>query len=473
MIIRPQPKQEKFLTTPADIAIYGGAAGGGKSFSLLLCPLYYINNPKFNAVFFRRSIVQLRNAGGLWSESRELYPLVNGTPREMYMDWKFPKGSIIKFAHIENDSTIYNWQGSQITLIGFDELTHFTEQQFFYLLSRNRSVCGVRPLVRATTNPERDSWVRKFISWWIDEHTGFPIPERSGKLRYFVRYNDKLIWDNDPQKLLVYGEAKSVTFIPASLNDNQVLMQNDPGYLANLQSQNKVERAKLLDGNWNASYDNYGSVINRDDFKKYNLIEKLNIPGSYFSESYFVLDGASRTSEANDYSVLGLWAKSKFNKEFYIIDWWRVKLQEPDLEQMIIKVWNQWKSLLSPKGINIERGSCGIGMMQRLPRQGIPCYELKPQKDKFLRLNDGLGIIKSKWVNLPEEASWVNTFLEECECFRADMKHMIMDGELKPHDDQVDNLAYAISTQINKNITVDIYRPSPHYAQRRSILFDK
>lgn len=71
----------------------------------------------------------------------------------------------------------------RICFIGFDELTHFSEAQFWYMLSRNRSMSGVRPYVRATTNPDADSWVAKLIDWWIDDVSGYPIPERGGVVR--------------------------------------------------------------------------------------------------------------------------------------------------------------------------------------------------------------------------------------------------------------------------------------------------
>ena len=100
----------------------------------------------------------------------------------------------VAFDYINRDDDLQKWQGSQITMIGFDELTHFSEKQFFYMLSRNRSVCGVKPYMRATCNPDADSWVADFISWWIDQDTGYPIKERSGKKRWFVRINETVMW---------------------------------------------------------------------------------------------------------------------------------------------------------------------------------------------------------------------------------------------------------------------------------------
>ncbi len=260
--IQPQPgPQTKFLSSSADIAIYGGSAGGGKTWGLLMEPLRHVSNPGFGAVFFRRSTVQIRNEGGLWDESTTLYPQIGAEPKEHELWWKFPSGAAVSFAHLEHDKTRFNYQGAQIPLICFDELTHFTAVQFWYLVSRNRSMCGVRPYIRATCNPDADSWVATLIAWWIDQDTGLPIPERSGVLRWFVRVGEDLKWADQPEDLAEFtmlndaGERvpippKSLTFIPAKLTDNKALMAADPGYMASLLALPLVERERLLGGNW-------------------------------------------------------------------------------------------------------------------------------------------------------------------------------------------------------------------------------
>ncbi len=261
IIFRPQQgKQEKFLACPADICIYGGAAGGGKSYALMLEPLRHIGNGRFAAVTFRKTNPQILNPGGLWTESFNIYGKLGATPKLSPKPmWKFKSGATITFSHLEMEQTKYDWQGAQVPLIMFDELTHFSETVFFYMLSRNRSMCGVKPYVRATCNPDADSWVAKFIEWWIDEETGYPIDEHSGIIRWFIRRDEVVHWGDSRQELcerfnLVteeeQQEPRSFTFISSTLQDNQLLMKQDPSYMANLKALPTVERERLLYGNW-------------------------------------------------------------------------------------------------------------------------------------------------------------------------------------------------------------------------------
>lgn len=252
MRIEAQPgPQSDFLACSADIAIYGGAAGGGKTFALLIEPLRHYHNERFAGVIFRRSTVQIRNPGGLWQESENIYHPLIGHPREANLEWTFPSGFQMKFAHLELDRTVYDWQGSQIPYLGFDELTHFTEKQFWYLLSRNRSTSGVSGYVRATCNPDADSWVRRIVDWWIAED-GYPIKERAGVIRWFIRRDNEIIWADTKEELVTTDEKpKSFTFIPSNIRDNKILMDKDPSYLSNLMALSRVERLRLLGGNWN------------------------------------------------------------------------------------------------------------------------------------------------------------------------------------------------------------------------------
>ena len=131
------------------------------------------------------------------------------------------------------------------------------------MVSRNRSTCGVRPYIRATCNPDADSWVADILAWWIDPETGLPISERAGMLRYYIRVAGKIEWADRPEELMQHlprpqelppgfelPRPISVTFIPAKVFDNPALLRVNPDYLAWLLSLPLLECERLLGGNW-------------------------------------------------------------------------------------------------------------------------------------------------------------------------------------------------------------------------------
>jgi hypothetical protein len=324
--------QMKFLRSPADIVIGGSGAGVGKSFALLLDPARHSKVKGFNGVIFRRHSTEVKQAGGLWDTSQQLYRAINGTPKDYSAEWVFDSGAKIKFSHLQYEKDKFTWQGSQITYIGFDELTHFSKSQFFYLLTRNRSTCGVRPYIRATCNPDPDSWLiaeggiwgKGFVGWWIDPETGKAIPERQGVLRYFTLDSDKYVWGNTAKEVIdqvphVFEKLdnaedliKSVTFIAGSIFDNKKLLSVDQGYLANLHSQDDATKAALLDGNW--------KVRNDDDL----MIPYESMQNALTSD-FVGKDGQGNILEAKRYITAD------------------IALQGSD--RLVILVWHGWRCI--------------------------------------------------------------------------------------------------------------------------------
>lgn len=254
--IKPQPgPQTAFLSSGADFVIYGGARGGGKTFAALLEPLRHVHVPNFNAVIFRRNSPQITNAGGLWDKSCEIYPALKGKSSIARLWWRWPNGVSIAFRHLQLEDHKFDWMGLEVCLIEFEELTHFTKTQFIFLLGSNRSTCGVQPYIRATCNPDADSWVRELVVPFLADD-GYADLSQVGQIKYFVVEDNEFKFVEADHRDSLGLPPISYTYINADVWDNEALLKTNPGYVRNLMSQCLVDRERFLGvrgrgGNWN------------------------------------------------------------------------------------------------------------------------------------------------------------------------------------------------------------------------------
>lgn len=264
VVIKPHPgPQTEFLSTKAQITIYGGSAGGGKSFALLVDPLRHINRPDFRAIVFRRQAVEINKANGLADASKKIYPLVGGVYYSSVKKWVFPSGAAIHFMGLDDEKDVEALRGVEIDRCYMDELTTFDAIHFWYPQTRIRSTSGLPGKMKCTTNPQSSGFVKDLLEWWLDED-GFAIETRSGVIRYFIRDenddSDGILWFDSYEDAKrhyeeVLGETDeeemaitSFTFIRSSLSDNPSLGSE---YKKRLKSQPAKLRAELLQGNWN------------------------------------------------------------------------------------------------------------------------------------------------------------------------------------------------------------------------------
>lgn len=361
MEFSPQPgPQERALASPADILIYGGAAGSGKSWTLLLEPLRHIGNPRFGAVIFRRTSPQLTGAGSLWEEAQTMYPALGAKLREHpYFIVEFPSGATIQLTHLQHFRDVLNHQGKGYALICWDEITHFLSAQFWYLVSRLRTMAGIRPYMRATCNPDPDSFVRKLIAWWVgdpdcdgcqagacrDPEHGIPNPARSGVLRWFVRKSGRLYWADTPMELVErFGEdAKplSLTFIGARLEDNPALEGVDPSYRSRLEALPEIEQERLLRGNWNVRPEG-GKYIQQAWFadRWHELPPGLNI---YMASDFAVTEPQDEDDDP-DYTEHGIFGVDG-NDTLYVIDWWYDRVTSDVWIDSLLDMWARYQPL--------------------------------------------------------------------------------------------------------------------------------
>ena len=233
----PQRRQADFLARFEDEALYGGAAGGGKSEALVAEALRQAHIPHYRALILRKTYPELselidksqryyRGAfpGAQWSEARHM--------------WRFPSGAKIYFGAMQHTNDRFKYQGRAYDYIAFDELTHFTQDEYLYLLSRNRaSGPGTRVYLRASANPGGigHGWVKaRFLT---------PAPPM------------QTIWEDVQVRTpdgAVHTARRSRIFVPSTVFDNQILLQNDPAYAARLAALPDADRRALLYGDWDA-----------------------------------------------------------------------------------------------------------------------------------------------------------------------------------------------------------------------------
>ena len=218
--------QTDFLAAGEQDVLYGGAAGGGKSYAMLVDPLRFMHRPSHRALLLRRSMPELRE---LIDKSRELYTKAfpGAKFREVEKVWKFPSGATLEFGYLDRDADVYRYQGQAYSWIGIDELTQYpTEFPLQYLQSRLRTTdAEIKPYIRCTANPGGvgGHWVRK-------------------------RYLDP----NPPNEAFKGPDGLTRKFIPARLEDNPYLSE-DGRYEKMLESLPPIQRKQLLEGNWDVT----------------------------------------------------------------------------------------------------------------------------------------------------------------------------------------------------------------------------
>lgn len=265
IVIEPQPAQMAFLSSPADIAIFGGAAGGGKTWSLLADGCRLANVEGASAVLFKKQSNQITGAGNIWEAATEFYSKLDATFKlSPAPKVTFENGSTITFGHLSEEVTKLSYQGAELSRIYWEELVQengFTETQFLYLMTRLRTKAKIRPVMRGTCNPLgrphwfRDNWLLPagFIHPEGHPRAGFPVAEMRGVLMYFLRIEGITHWAKTAEELLEKFPHKkrkhimSFTFINSTLADNKYV---DEDYEAKLDNQSPAEREALLSGNW-------------------------------------------------------------------------------------------------------------------------------------------------------------------------------------------------------------------------------
>jgi predicted phage terminase large subunit-like protein len=340
-VIRPnEGPQTAFLSTVADVALFGGGMGGGKTFGLLLEAMRHSQNPDYRATIFRRTLKQIQKQGSLWDSAEELYPKVGARPNLNSLTWKWPSGAEVQMAGLEFEKSVDNYLGAQIDMMGFDEATTFSRRQVLWLISRNRGRAGILPYIRMTCNPDADSWVAKWVEWYVDQETGYPIKARSGKLRWFAVINDKVHWASSRQQLIDEHGADtlpmSFTFIPSLVGDNPPLLEKNPGYRAKLRAMSAVDNLRNEKGNWKVRAE-AGKVFSRFWFKE---CPTPTGPGAVDCR-FFDLAGTEKKTKGDDPDFTAGTLTRKVGARYHVLDCVAAQDAPADVEELMTTVARQ------------------------------------------------------------------------------------------------------------------------------------
>lgn len=385
----PTPKQTEFLCLMCREALYGGAAGGGKSEALLMGALQFVDVPHYSAILFRRTYNDLALPGALMDRALCWLGGTQAKWNSMKHIWAFPSGATLTFGNLEHEQDKYRYQSAEFQYIGFDELTQFTETQYRYLFSRLRRL----------------------------EKTYIPLRMRSASNPGNIGHD----WVK--RRFLTEGEEYGRIFIPAKLHENPHLDRKK--YIESLNQLDPITRRQYLDGDWTARHG--GSIFRREWFEIVN-----EPPADLKKVRYWDLAATKpRQGKQPDWTVGALVGEKQ--GIYYVCDVRRMRGSPPEVESLIKQT-----AILDSHKISVymeqEPGSSGVAQIDYYNRQVLKGYTFRgvkttgPKEERASPVSSAAEAGNVKLVR----GSWNGDFLDEFEAF-----------PLGSHDDQVDAVSGA------------------------------
>lgn len=400
---QPTERQARFLYLTCREALYGGAAGGGKSEALLMAALQFADVPGYAAILFRRTYADLSLPAALMDRAREWLSGTAAVWSEREKTWGFPSGATLTFGYLDTGADRYRYQSAEFQFIGFDELTQFPEEDYRYLFSRLRRLRSSQvPLrVRAASNPGGigHDWVK--------------------------------------QRFLVEGPPAGRMFVPARLTDNPHLDRAQ--YVASLAELDPITRAQLLAGDWSVRQG--GSLFRREWFR---VVERA--PAGLTRLRFWDLAATeARPGTDPDWTCGALLGKSP-EGVYYVLDVRRDRTTPRGVERLVLQTAEQ-DGRDTAVGMEREPGSAGVALAQRyaaLLAGWTFCCE-RATGSKTTRAAPFASQAEAGNVCMLRGA-WNGAFLDEAEAFPQ-----------SAHDDQVDAAAGAFAL---------LARPNPYRLDR-------
>ena len=320
-------------------------------------------------------------------------------------------------------------------MVIFDEATDFTEEMIVYLLSRMRNANSkIRPQMFLMTNPEYNSFLREWIQdFYLDEQTGIPKEDKSGKMRYFFRAGNKMLWYNTLEEAeAVHGSGpssgiSSFTFFPFTCLDNPPLLKSQPDYVSRLKSLPRVEMEKLLLGSWFARVEasqmwrrEWISLVDYPNGRAIKRVRSYDVAFSRPSEQYPSPDWTR-----------GVLMSKDANNLYTVEDMVGIRDRVMEVENLIFQTAlrdGKDTVITLPRDPNAAAGAYAKDLQRRLGEMGFTVKLMSPVKSKITRFAPFASVTQAGFVNVVK-ADWNKDFFEELENFNGDGKRK---------DDQVD-----------------------------------
>jgi predicted phage terminase large subunit-like protein len=403
----PYPKQLAFLSLECEEALYGGAAGGGKSDALLMGALAYCDIPGFSSIIFRRTIADASQPASVLSRAKEWLSPFIATGEVKYRPnthtFEFSSGAVLCIGYLKAEGIQSRYQSSEYQYIGFDELTHFYEDEYVYLFSRLRKNVdspNIPLKMRSATNPGGTGhvWVKNRFQITKEEETG--------------RY---------------YGANEDAPFIPATILDNPSI---DPQYLLTLDKLGKVERERLKNGDWDVIdkaqfeahwFDNKYTVHTSNEDKWYRMltIDGMKVVPHTDIYTFTTVDcaasektGVKGVSFLKDrqpsYSVISTWGITP-DYTMLLLDNQRFQTSIPELVNRICENQKFWNPLYNI----IEKNGPGEGVCQVCTQKGVPVRPVSTRLDKIINSTAAQLRAERGLIWLPAYASWLKEWEDE------------------------------------------------------------
>lgn len=407
----PQPgPQSALLSCPIGDVLFGGARGGGKTYALLGDWLAHALNYGRGAkgLFIRRTYDELDEVK---AQAAEIFPLVGAYWRAGKSTWIFPNGATLKLRYLRRDEDASHYQGHQYTWIGIDEIGNFPDYTPIDKLQATlRSKTGVPTFMRSSANPGGPGHA------WI-------------KARYV-----------DPAQPMVPHQDPTTglwrVFIPSRLEDNRILVSNDPHYQQRLRGSGPAWLVRAwLSGDWNASPE--GGIVKAEWFQRYR---EVPVDAELIVQSW---DTAYKPDQINDPSACTTWSVGR--RQYFLRDVFCERMDYPSLKRAVINSAEKWK----PHAVLIEDKASGQSLIQELRNSTrLPVIAIDPsgQGDKVTRMNAASIMFEAGKVALPHAAPWLLDYEIELTIF-----------PLAPHDDRVDSTSQFLNWVKDAAISVEAW----------------